>query len=115
MATARLTFGTVLDTVSTAAVTVTGALDTVSTTIGMANAFVTKAANEQALRHTADNETFIDRLIEEKAMEQTAINLEIETFVAKSERHKFHYEQAYDRYAAILKKKAPSHLRQAAE
>jgi len=104
MATARLTFGTVLDTVSTAATTVTGALNAVSTSIGMANAFVEQAALNQQSRIIADNETFIDRLIEEKAMEQTAIDLEVETFIAKSERHRFHYEQAHDRYSKILRK-----------
>lgn len=104
MATARLTFGTVLDTVSTAATTVTGALNAVATTIGMANSFVEQAASNQQSRILADNETFIDRLIEEKAMEQTAIDLEVETFIAKSERHRFHYEQAHVRYSNILRK-----------
>jgi uncharacterized membrane-anchored protein YhcB (DUF1043 family) len=74
----------------------------------MANAFVEKAANEQQVRYTADAETFIDRLIEEKAMEQTAIDLEVETFKAKSERHKFHYDTAHARYAAILRKPGSS-------
>ena len=51
MATARNTIGTVFETVGTAATLITGTLNVASVGVGMANAFVNKAAKDQSLQY----------------------------------------------------------------
>lgn len=104
MATARLTVGSILDTVTTAATVATGALNSVSGVVSMANAFVTKAQAEQASQYLIDAEKYEERMIEEAAFEQSEVDLKIAAYRNKSAQHQHGYDQAYARYSAILRK-----------
>lgn len=104
MATARLTVGSILDTVTTAATVATGALNSVSGVVAMANAYVTKAQAEQAAQYALDAERSEERMIEEAALEQSEVDLKIAAYRNKSDQHKHGYDQAYARYSAILRK-----------
>ena len=101
MATARLTLGTVLGTVVSAAETVTGALNAVSKTVGMANAYVEKAAREQQGRYLNDAALFSTQLANEGTMAEAEMNMEVIKFCAKSALHAKMFEQSYDKYAKL--------------
>lgn len=103
MATARVTLGALLDTVGTAASTVNDTLNGISSTVGMFNQYVDKAAKTQRMRYAADELTMLDRILEEKAQEQAAVDIQIDEFKGRSEKHNSYYERAYAKYEAILK------------
>lgn len=108
MATARLTLGTILGTVNTAAGAATAALDTVANTIGMANAYVEKAAMEQRGRHLNDAKLFTRQLVIEGSEQLTEMNLHVLAYCKKSPEHKKLFEEAYEEFAELhgLKPKA---------
>jgi hypothetical protein len=101
MATARLTIGTILGTVNTAASAATGALDTIANTIGMANAYVEKAANEQAGRHKNDAALFTTQLVIEGAEAEAEMHRSVINYCKKSPEHKELFEKAYEKYAKL--------------
>lgn len=105
MATARITFGSVLGTVNTAAQTVTGALGAIGSSVGMLSSYVERAAEEQRVRQLADAETFVDRLIEEKAMEHTERQVEVQDFRKRSDLHSHEFDTAKARFEALLRPK----------
>lgn len=102
MATARLTIGSVLDTVTMTATTITGALGAVSGVVSMANAYVGQAQKQQLVQHIIDNERFEERIIEEAAFDQAETDLKISAYRSKSAQHQLGYDQAYERYKALL-------------
>lgn len=108
MATARLTLGTILGTVNTAAGAATAALDTIANTIGMANAYVEKAAMEQRGRHLNDAKLFTRQLVIEGSEQLTEMNLHVLAYCKKSPEHKKLFEEAYEEFAELhgLKPKA---------
>lgn len=101
MATARLTIGSLLGTVTTAAETVTSTLNVVSLSVGMANAYVAKAAHEQQHRHRNDAELFTSRLVIEGAQAETEMNLEVIKYCKKSDEHQKLFAKAYEKYAKL--------------
>ena len=103
MSTTRLSFGAVLGTVQSAATTVTTTLDAVTGAVGMANAFVIKAADEQRIRHIADKEDFIENLIMERAEARSTACLKAEKFIGKSADHARHYQSAYSAFEQLLR------------
>jgi predicted ATPase len=119
MATMRLTLGTVLDTVSTTANSVTGILNTVNNSVAMANRYVEEASENQRIRQKADRLTFVDGLRKEKAEELARSNKRIEEMCSKDEVYAKHYAAAYDLFGYLLAdeipKSAESHLKMAAE
>ena len=72
MATTRFTLGAVLNTVSESAAMLTNTVVTVNTAVSMANAFVTKAAQNQATRYTMEAHNTVHQIASELAMEITA-------------------------------------------
>jgi len=105
MATTRHALSSVLGTVVTAAETANGVLNAVSQTIGMANAYVSEAAENQRVHQLADREVFVENLIKEKALERALSNVQVETFCKKSESHAKHYAEAYDLFSKLLRPK----------
>lgn len=103
MSTSRLTFGAILSTVQTTANTVTNVLDAGNAAVGMLNAYVTQAADNQRIRQIADKETFIEDLIREKAMQQATQTLKINKFTKQSEEQSVAYEAAYSTYQNLLR------------
>jgi hypothetical protein len=119
MATVRLTFDAVLDTVTSATTFVSTGLGMATGSLEMGAAFIEKAKYEQRKRHIRDAEVFEDRLTEETAEEQTLIDERIMKFCSHSPERKVAYERNYDRFAKLLKtpkaKEIPAYLREAAE
>ena len=72
MATTRFTLGAVLNTVSKSAEMVTNTVVTVNTAVGMANAFVEKAAKNQRTRYIMEEHNTTHQIASEIAMEITA-------------------------------------------
>ena len=72
MATTRFTLGAVLNTVAESAATLTNTVVTVNTAVSMANAFVTKAAQNQQTRYTMEAHNTVHQIASELAMEITA-------------------------------------------
>ena len=103
MSTTRLSFSAVLGTVHSAATTVTTVLDTTAVAVGMATSFVTQAADNQRLRQIADKEDFIENLISEKAIQRTEQLVKVDKFRSKSSGHAQAYDQAYARFAQLLR------------
>lgn len=99
----RLTFGAVLGSVQSAATTVTTTLDAATGAVGMLNAFVVKAADEQRVRHVADKEDFVENLIQERAEQRAVSALKAEKFMSKSADHARHYESAYKAFESLLR------------
>lgn len=102
VASARMTLGTVLGTLSTAANTVTNVLDAASASIGMANAYVNNAANQQKKRILKDSSTFDERLIEEHGQETALRQVEIMKFCGQSAQHAKFYNDAAEKMREIL-------------
>ena len=104
MATSRIALGSVLDTVSSAAGAITSIFNTTGKSIGMLDAFVTKASEEQQLRHRADKDQFIFRLINEAASEKATEDMKIVDFCNKSDTHKATFEKAYNHFHGLFAK-----------
>lgn len=102
MSTARMTFGTVLGTVSTTAVAVSTVIGTGVKGINMLEKFVDDAAEKQTLRSKLDMESFQVRLVEEVAMEDTERGLKLEEFMSKTPKHAELYKSNYERLQKIL-------------
>lgn len=102
MSTARLTLGSIFETVNTAANTATGVLNGASASVGMLNSYVQKAAAEQALRHTADKKSFTLSLIREKAQELALEEVKVDQFKSKSAAHASYYDEAEAMYRQLL-------------
>lgn len=111
MATARNTIGTVFETVGTAATLITGSLNVASVGVGMANAFVNKAAKDQTQQHLLDAEVSTERMILEASREEAEMKNAVRTYRAKSETHASDFDQAYDRFSAILRPKPVDNVR----
>ena len=103
MSTARLTLGSVLSSVNTAANTVTSSLDAVSSGIGMLNAYIDNAAQHQKARIAVDNEDFIESLIREKSQERTESTLRVQKYISQSPEHASAYKEAYETYSKLLR------------
>ena len=108
MATARLTLGSVLNTVNTTATTVTSTLDAASKAVGMLNAYVENAASHQKARIAIDNEDFIESLVREKAQERTESTLRVQKYISQSPEHAKAYQEAYETYSKLLRPSQPN-------
>ena len=103
MSTTRMSFGAVLGSVQSAATTITSTLDAATGAVGMLTAFVSKASDEQRIRHVADKEDFIENLIMERAEMRSVANLKAEKFLSKSADHAKHYTAAYRSFESLLR------------
>ena len=106
MTTAKATLGSVLETISQTANSVTSILNVTTKGIGMLDAMVTKVSSEQKLRHKADAATFVNNLIRECSEAEANADLQVITFCSKSEDHKRLYENAFNEFSALLKPEA---------
>lgn len=103
MAVSRVTtVGSLLTTVSTAANAITSTLNTATKSVGMLDAFVTKAADEQALQYRRDKEIFLQSLIRDSAEEAAEADIRVEAYIAKSPAHKAHYERQFERFEQLF-------------
>ena len=102
VATTRLTIGSVLGTINTAATTVSSTLDAVGAGIGMLNASVTKAATEQRIRHAVDVNEFKSRLVVEVSMERAQRERAVVDFCSDKQNEAL-FKKAFDELSNIVK------------
>ncbi len=96
-ATARMTLGSVLGTVGTAAVAVSSIFDTTTKGVGMLENYVDAALEEQRDRIAADSVDRIQRIGEEKATEMALRQLQVLKFCAQTPEHKTLFTTNYDK------------------
>ena len=102
MATARSTVGSLFQSVSKAADTVTASLDAVTTGVGMINAYVTEQAESQRIRILIDKERNATRLIEEAALEEAQRADRIRSLINKNAAFEKDYNESVAKFAALL-------------
>ena len=102
VATTRLTIGSVLGTINTAANTVSSTLDAAGSAVGMLNATVTKAAKEQRIRHAVDINEFKSRLVIEVSMERAQRERTMLEFCSDAQ-NKALFEKAFNELTAAIK------------
>lgn len=107
MATARIALGSIMDTVSQTANSVSALVNTTTKGIGMLDAFVTKAANEQKKQHIRAGLTFDEHLKIDFAREVTTLKTDADEFCNKSTRHKELFNEAYAQLEQALNPKSP--------
>ena len=107
-ATVRMTAGTLLGTVNSAATTVADTFGTATKAVGMLNSYVSTMAEKQAIRTKLEMHTFVNKLAEETAMTETLRKKSIEefnTFLTQSFSHSARiYNAEYSKVIDILTK-----------
>jgi hypothetical protein len=102
MATARNTISTIFDTVGTAANVATKSLNAVSVGVGMANAFVNRAAAEQEEQYKLDAKVSTINKLRDAAREEAEMQHALRAYKAKSPQHADDYDAAYAMFSAVL-------------
>lgn len=102
-ATVRMTAGTLLGTVNSAATTVADTFGTATKAVGMLNSYVSTMAEKQSIRTKLEMHTFVNKLAEETAMVETLRKKNIEEF-CKDELNARIYNAEYDKIVDILSK-----------
>lgn len=102
MATARIAMGSIMSTISQTANSVSALINTTTKGIGMLDAMVTKASDEQALRHKKDRRQFVKNLQREAAEEEASANIQVLEFCAKSNEHAKLYKTAFDEFGQLF-------------
>lgn len=103
-ATVRMTAGTLLGTVNSAATTVADTFGTATKAVGMLNSYVSTMADKQAIRTKLEMHTFVNKLAEETAMIETQRKKGIEEF-CKDEDNARIYNAEYAKIVDILTEK----------
>lgn len=103
MSTTRMSFGAVLGSIQSAATTVTSTLDAATGAVGMLTAFVSKASDEQRIRHVIDKEDFIENLIIERTEMNALAVIKLNKFISKSPEHASAAKSAYEKYSKLLR------------
>lgn len=102
-ATVRMTAGTLLGTVNSAATTVADTFGTATKAVGMLNSYVSTMADKQAIRTKLEMHTFVNKLAEETAMVETLRKKNIEEFCKDSDNARI-YNEEYNKIVDILAK-----------
>jgi hypothetical protein len=105
MASARMTFGTALDTVSNAAVAISTTINAGIKGVDMLDAFVSKAKQEQEKRYKAELLDLDYKIAEEIGMERTLRQKKVKEFVAQNPDSAADYQKNYDEVLTLLKQK----------
>jgi len=97
----RMTAGTLLGTVNEAATTIADTFGTATKAVGMLNSYVTTMSDKQRIRTKLEMHTFVNKLAEETAMQDTIRKKSIQEF-CKDEVNAKLYQQSYDSIVALL-------------
>lgn len=107
MATTRFTLGAVLNTVSESAAMLTNTVVTLNTAVGMANAFVTKAAANQQTRYVMEAHNTVHQIASELAMEITAREDAVLAYCANDATKLARYNAHHDDLLKLVTKAKP--------
>ena len=102
MATARSTVGSLFQSVSKTADTITATLDAVTTGVGMVNAYISEQAESQRIRILIDKERNVTRLIEEAALEEAQRAEKIRSLIAKNPAFENDYNESVTKLHALV-------------
>lgn len=102
MATGKVAIASVMDTVTATANSVSALIHTTTKGIGMLDAIVTKASNEQQARHKVAAHTFVKNLIRDSAEEQAIADMQVINFCAKSADHKQMFEKNFNEISELF-------------
>jgi hypothetical protein len=102
MATARVTLGSLLGTVNTAASTLTGTIGTIGKTVGMLDVLVTSASIKQRMDTRADLADYAQKLRVRCAQEEAEMHLDVVEFCGRSAAHKKLYADAFNKYSKLI-------------
>lgn len=94
--------GSLMAAVATSANTVTSLFVAATKGIGMLDAAVTKAANEQAARHEIANEDFLNQLIRDSADAQATADRKVKERCNADPVYASFFETHHARYEALL-------------
>ena len=103
MASARMTFGTAMDTVSNAAVAISTTINAGIKGVDMLDNFVSKAKLEQEKRYKAELLDLDYKIAEEIGMERTARQAKIKEFVKMNPESADDYQKNYNEVLALLR------------
>lgn len=103
VSTSRMTFGAVLGTVQTTAFAVSETMQGLSNSAGMFNATVLHAKSKQALRHKADQVSFVELYSLEKAREIETIKHEVYEWLGNDEARKASFSETLKTIKDALK------------
>lgn len=107
MSSASSAFSSLLATVEGIANSVTSVANTTTKSIGMLDAFVTKAANEQRYAHVKDELNYEEDLLADYSRKRAEQDLKVVAFCSQSPVHKELYEKHYNKLAGALQKLKP--------
>lgn len=108
MATSRLAVGSFMDAIVGITTTVSSVFNTTTKSVGMLDAFVTKASVEQTKQHIADDLAFNETLAHDHATNMSSLHLKAEEFCKKSPAHAKFYNSAYGELMSLIKPQAQS-------
>lgn len=100
--TTKFTFGSILETVTKTASTITSVLDTTTKSIGMVDRFVGKASDEQQLSYRKDRRTFVHNLVRTASEEQAQADIKVIEFCNQSDQHKELFEKSYIEFSDLF-------------
>lgn len=100
-ATTRMTFGTILGTVTDAANTVSTTLKTATLAVGMAHTYVEDASIKQRMQSVAERSSFGEEVAINLAMKEAARKKEVRSYCADKETAQ-DFKEAYDRIKASI-------------
>lgn len=102
MATARVAAGSVMDTVTATANTVSTAVNVIGDGIQMLGNFVAKHRQMQSMSIKIELDSFETRLIEDTALETQKRRIEIDKFINSNPEYKKDYESELARLKTLL-------------
>ena len=105
--TARAALGSILGTINSTATSISAIVNTAGKSVGMLDAFVSKASEQQVIKQKVAREDFVNDLIRTCAETQTMANMAVVEFCSKSSAHAEQYATAYDRYSNLLAEYRP--------
>lgn len=103
MPSTKVTFGALLGAVTSTANSVVAVLDVGNTLIEKGQLAATTSLKKQRFEVIAEEETFLENLIREKANEDAISALRVKEFCQQSADHNKMYESAYTRYQTLLR------------
>lgn len=102
LANSRATFGALLGSVQTSALTVTNTLNAVNDGVGMLNKIISDAAVRQEIRSKADMLGYQEATILNKAQEMAEVTMQAQAYVDKSAEHATAYQSAHQKLLVLF-------------
>jgi hypothetical protein len=95
--------GSLLGTIGTLSNAISSTISTGVRGVEMLDTYVSNASNRQQTAAKIDMEDYIERLLEEKSIEVSQRQLQVDKFTNQSTRNQELYAKNYDRFAALVR------------